>query len=750
MIITAVAAHAYCVIFTPYGSHNEPSNFIFSSDEASLYFDDAIDDGNYYKVFEGTEFKIHSSYANITRVVVECAGQDTDDLGPGNFTADRGTYFHDGKFGVWDGASQWVAFTAQKDVWITRVLVYFGDLSPLSITPSSSTQYASYKVNISSSYYDADIYYTLDGSTPTVNSTKFIKTFTLRNKATVKAIVVRNGIVLHSATANYEYVSDATKVSSIQEALSAPDSTAVRFSSNVYVVEHKNPYLWVKDDSGYALFYGKCDVTYERGNLIFSGFGGTKVTKDGVPMFVKPSGFRRSLQSNNRKIEPDSITLREVDIELFAHYVYLENLTISTEDNGQSYTLTDENGTTCVANFSTMGTAVPNNLEVPYNVWAVVGADSNVNSGCELLPLMLEEAPIATDGEDPIVISPSQVGPSTCGHQVILRQVSGYYGTIRNLDGETCEAYITYDPVFPMVLCWSYDITGVVESYQHYGPSGYDLTDYCLKVTDILSLNCDLNDTADIRRIHTLFNMDQEAFWGEYFDLTGHFITPLTAVYQNGEYLYVRDTSGDYGLVYGGISGTFTNGDIIHDAKAKPFYYSDVDMIDPVVSDSFVPDGHHDAISPKVLNVADLNKKMIHHYVCIKDATLSFGDGQTPQSVADVTGSLALYNQFGIEITEDSDGANPYDLNGDGEVNISDINKLIDRILSNATAAETENGFDYYDVIGFLTKRSGNLALIPIEIVHHGDARSPLGDINDDGEENIADINSIIDYIINP
>ena len=51
------------------------------------------------------------------------------------------------------------------------------------------------------------------------------------------------------------------------------------------------------------------------------------------------------------------------------------------------------------------------------------------------------------------------------------------------------------------------------------------------------------------------------------------------------------------------------------------------------------------------------------------------------------------------------------DVNGDGEVNIADINALIDMILSSGT--------------------------------------DPSGDVNADGEINIADVNAVIDLILN-
>ena len=67
------------------------------------------------------------------------------------------------------------------------------------------------------------------------------------------------------------------------------------------------------------------------------------------------------------------------------------------------------------------------------------------------------------------------------------------------------------------------------------------------------------------------------------------------------------------------------------------------------------------------------------------------------------------YPYFG-QIVEDLKPDVPGDVNGDGEVNIADINAVIDIIL---------NG-----------------------------SKNPSGDVNGDGETNIADINAVIDIIL--
>ena len=63
-----------------------------------------------------------------------------------------------------------------------------------------------------------------------------------------------------------------------------------------------------------------------------------------------------------------------------------------------------------------------------------------------------------------------------------------------------------------------------------------------------------------------------------------------------------------------------------------------------------------------------------------------------------------------VTIVGVSTGSDPNDVNGDGEVNIADVNAVIDLILTGRVSAS--------------------------------------GDVNGDGEVNIADINAIIDMIL--
>ena len=521
-----------------------------------------------------------------------------------------------------------------------------------------------------------------------------------------------------------------------------PDGTLVEFDNTVTELAQYGDYLYVRDRSGCAVFYGRTGKSYYNSAVIPSGFQGVKITSNGEPMLTELSNFKDRIGFTH--YHPDSITADEVGPDMFAHLVFLDSVTYQLDEVYYGYgylgTLKDKYGNSCPILFGTMGVSPPENQSVLYNVTAVVG--SSTASGevsYHLLPTNFER--IVSD-DPPLVISPSQVGPETFGKNVVLCNVSYDYGVITDLNGETCEYLLTYIPILPQVLAWSYNIYGVVETYDSQEPGGAygggngQETRYRVFVTGI-GLNAEHEDTADVKRIQGLYNL-ANVRWAEYFDLTGRVVTPLTAVYQKGKYLYVKDIYDDFGLVYGDIDGSFRNGDIIEGAIAKARYIGGEWRIQPSVPSSFVKAGFGEHVYPDEVTVADVNESMIHRYVAFNNVNVVQQD-ETVFRMSDNTGEMMLINYFNVEFPPRATHHWLYD---DGEFNIADLNCLIDAILENSTNPDMWDGT--YFVEGFLSHGpTGQVVLFPI-----GYYRGESFDVNDDNEVNIADVDVLIDIIL--
>ena len=113
----------------------------------------------------------------------------------------------------------------------------------------------------------------------------------------------------------------------------------------------------------------------------------------------------------------------------------------------------------------------------------------------------------------------------------------------------------------------------------------------------------------------------------------------------------------------------------------------------------------------------DVNNPLHHSGIKCLKATPN-EDGTMPTEVQFAIEGVEAYGVCGATYVEPGPGPEPSipgDVNGDGEVNIADVNCIIDVILDTRTAEEFEG----------------------------------RADVNGDGEVNIADVNAIIDIILN-
>ncbi|MBR6431672.1 MAG: dockerin type I repeat-containing protein, partial [Muribaculaceae bacterium] len=190
----------------------------------------------------------------------------------------------------------------------------------------------------------------------------------------------------------------------------------------------------------------------------------------------------------------------------------------------------------------------------------------------------------------------------------------------------------------------------------------------------------------------------------------GKFTQPLTAIYQNRLNLYVQDIDGNYGMVYGGVPGEFVNGDKIVEPVASWTTYNNYKEIIP--ADGFTVGSHGTPVEPDEWMIEDISQDMIHAYVKFMDVEVVL-DSVNYYRAIDETGEIVLYNQFKLEFPEPEAGAT-------------------------------------YDVTGFVSLFKGNLQIYPltIEKVGGGFDCGTQGDVNNDKEMNVADVNALIDIIL--
>ena len=347
-------------------------------------------------------------------------------------------------------------------------------------------------------------------------------------------------------------------------------------------------------------------------------------------------------------------------------------------------------------------------------------------------PLSGFQPPIAQVEVVPEEVTIPQVGPALWAHYVIIKNVivDKEKGVIRDENGNELPIYIR--PGLPFTYpdeTQRIDIRGIVTAYKG---------NFQLLVWDL--------DDQDPIPVHCL----QDAYNLENPDAT--FKIKLVVIYQNGVNLYAQDLCEDYILMYGNIGGEFVNGDTIEGLAHWGTYQNQRQLV-PVGDWAKV--GHGLPVEPEDAGCTEeVSQDMCHWYVRFENVEIVTEDGKT--YIEDECDRLLMYNEFNIEIPGPelpiAPPSNPYDLNHDGEVTIADINCLIDMILSGKIDydwiwTQEDDGEMKWNVSGFLTVYNNQLELYPVEITSAGGATHIIGDLNFDGELNVADVNALVDYM---
>ncbi len=350
----------------------------------------------------------------------------------------------------------------------------------------------------------------------------------------------------------------------------------------------------------------------------------------------------------------------------------------------------------------------------------------------------------------PEEITPGDVGHDYWAHYVVLRNVmiSDDGRKVTDEDGNEAPIYKwTYGvdpPELPDDLSVPYDVYGIVESFSTgYGSSSeyiYEILPIRYGRANLAGTVCCLEDLLE------LYPQNRPV----------EFSCPLIVINQYRNYLYFKDTCGQFGMMYGNmVGGPFENGDSI---IGRAYWTTDQDVPQLGADDEWQLVGHGPAVQPLPAAIEDMTEDYVHSYLCFNDVEIFEEDNQF--YIEGLWGDrLPLYNRFQIELPpqnplDDSGGIYPW---GDDEVTIATINTLIDQILSGDyeyvtrwTPPDGYNGFLTYDVTGFLTIYDGTLQLCPNEVDFHGWTKKRVlkWDINMDGEVNLADVNAVFGLIL--
>ena len=674
-------------------------------------------------------------------------------------------------------------------------------VSKPTFSPAAGTYYSPVNVTLSCATADASIYYTLDGSTPTTGSTLYSAPIALSTNTTVKAIAALNDKVSDVAEAAYEF-GTATQVANIAAYQATADETVVSFANPVNVLAHNGSSLYVKDDSGYAYFYGSnLGQTYKNGDVIPAGFIGTKTTYRSEPELKvdAKSGFQAA--SSNTPIDPEVIQASDVDASLFAHYVLIKGATLyikgnkltdasgevmarsgmggwsaSTDTtkvwdmyaivgnylvnkddtepvyclfpvkvvdpnagtqpegveniaayaaladnkveaiagdvtvyyvNGQNTFVKDNSGYLCI--YGNTGQTYKNGDVIP---GGFKGTKTTYNEGPEMkTPLSGFQAAKANNPVSPEAGTTTMVALANWGHylkftDVKLTNISGRNFNLVDANGTAVGYNQFYGTVtLPTDETLTYDVVGIVSG--HSGNPQFAPTE----ITVHGGGEIEIPEVADINALLNTIGKGSNA------KITG----AITAIYQNGNNLYVKDEADTYGLVFGNTGQTYENGDIIRGAVGSWTTYGAITEIVPGELETWVSEEKGDPVEPEEIALEEVSQQDVHKYFLIKNATITKNEKDKEYTIEDESETpTILFNKFDQTVTI------PEELEG-----------------------------KTFDVKVFVTlyKPSGSetsiIELYPVELKDNSASEFEIGDVNQDGEVSIADVTSLVNIILN-
>ena len=788
---TPVTSGSFSFSFEKGNSATEPSYFVNTSvKEMRLY------GGLKASPLDGNVMTVTSTAA-MTKMVFEGGSNATDKVV--DVKASEGTVEYDAKTYAltWTGDASTVTFTVLcnattssqwrfKKATITTGAAGEVVVSKPTFSHEAGTYYSPFNLELKTGTTGAAIYYTLDGTDPTTASEKYVVPIAIKGNTTVKAIAALNGKMSEIATAEY-VLGTAVEVNNIAAYKTVADETQVKFASPVTVLAQNGNNIYVKDLTGYTLFYGSTGVTLKNGDEILAGFNGKKTTYKGEAELVVNT-YSNFHKGANNPVAAEPIQVSDIAKDMFGHFVVIKGATTSFLNK----TITDNSGTAGCQ--SGMGGFSAKNDSVNVDVYGIVGAWADKTTGdisYVMLPTVIKQAGdtstvegvtiaeyqnLANDAEatfrNPVTVL-AQGGANlwvkdNTGYMLVYGSVgksyeqgdvipAGFSGTKVTYNGEPelknpkgFKAASGKETVIPEELALTADNISHANFGHYVLVKGATINTSALTITDAAGNTVPyFNNMAaqlpkDLTKKYNVYAIvgshyngttkkvdyqllpvnvtfedgtalpvdpvaDINALYGLSTGVKGMISAELSVIYQNGSYMWVKDAN-TYGLVYGYLTNKFVNGDKIKNLVAHWVTYDGYKEIIPV-DESAVKSGEGAPVEAQEMALEDVSLDMMHQYITVPGVALTATETAGTYTGNDGTVDLQVFNKFANDV----------------------------KIPENLAGKK-------FRITGFVAKYKTQLQFIPVEV--KDEAAGTLGDINADGEINVSDVTALINKIL--
>lgn len=279
------------------------------------------------------------------------------------------------------GSNQYVHFTKAE---------FYADDSGASVTAPTITPNGgsdlteAQTVTISGDAGDT-FYYTLDGSTPSNESTEYTAPFTVSETTTVKAIAYNAaGASSSVVTANFQFRVSASSIAELYTKTGKDNSTQVYVNFPLTVTAAgantvANTYV-MDGQGGYSMIYRASNTAYNVGDVIPGGWYATVQTYGGLDE-IKPTANTPEASSTGAEVDYSGITAADVIAENQSLPATLR-LTFDAATPSEKSAFTGVSGETTITLYNTWL-----HSSVPAGEYDVRGVVSVNNNNPQFLPL---------------------------------------------------------------------------------------------------------------------------------------------------------------------------------------------------------------------------------------------------------------------------------------------------------------------------------------------------------------------------
>lgn len=475
-----------------------------------------------------------------------------------------------------------------------------------------------YQVVMTCATEGAAIHYTLDGTAPTAASDLYTEPVSIMGEQTVKAIALKgeDTSAVITKTFNAPAILDG-----FGAMLDFPTGTKVEIDGAMTAVWQGGKNLYLKDSNGvYMLFYGNNATTFANGDVV-NHAEGTYTLYNGLP---EVQNYTHGEKSAGTAVAPAEATLDMIAGNMLNHYVKIENVTIAADaSNAKKFTMTDADNQTSVL-FNQLGYKMPD-IEAgkAYTVTGFVGCFKET---MQLFPVEIVEY---------VAVDPSEVAAP------VIKAVRGDEGYQIEMTcaSEGSKIYYTIDSTEPTsaseeytepFYCWE---ATTYKAIAYVGDKASTVTEFYFAPPYILD---HFNGLTDMVAGDEEYNVE--------------FVTQMQAIYQSGDYTFVRAPFSRANMLFYGKAPALENGDTFFTASGV-LKANENGM--PCVADVTYGDITKGGkpYEPMEATVAEIASNMPYAYYVLNGVTVAAGEGEGVFTVSDKDATASMKNLLDVTLS---------------------------------------------------------------------------------------------------